>query len=127
MPQHHVPCESCPFLVAKAGMIRGGRAQELVTDLRNGRDFYCHKTIDYTRGEGMVTSRSQLCAGSLIVASRSGLPPSQMARISQRLGILDQDRIDQSDVPCFSSFTAFIRGHKTKNPVDIIRRSRKTS
>jgi hypothetical protein len=114
--QHHTPCGSCPFLKAKAGMLTVARAQELVRCLRGDGHFWCHKTVDYSRGNGVVTSKARLCAGSLIVAHRSGAHPGQLARITERLGMLDMAKIEASDAPVFDTFTEFIREHGRKRP-----------
>ena len=120
MKQHTTPCENCPFLRKQAGMITGERAEELADALERDIHFSCHKTIDYNNnedGEGRTTAKTRLCAGSMIVTHRHGHHPSQMARISQRLGLLNYDEIEQSDADCFDGFEEFIDAHTAKEKV----------
>jgi hypothetical protein len=98
-------------------MITRGRAQELVKCLRGDGHFWCHKTVDYSRGSGgRETKDTRLCAGSLIVAHRSKAHPGQLTRITERLGMLDMAQIEASDAPVFDNFTEFIREHGRKRP-----------
>lgn len=83
--QHTTPCGTCPFRKDKAGFFHPERAEQIADVLRADRHFICHKHIK----EGV------LCAGSLIVAEKSGMHPNQMARVQMRLGMLDWAAIEK--------------------------------
>lgn len=115
---HTTPCASCPFLRAKAGMLRPARAREIAANLRRDNHFWCHKTVDYSdEGEGCAsaTRGSLICAGSMIVTERGGDRPSQYARVSMRVNLLDWSAIERAaadpSIPCFDSLDDFIKGH----------------
>ena len=127
--QHHAPCGTCPFLRAKAGMLRGERAAEIADALRsNAGHFWCHKTVDYSKGRGgRPTAESRLCAGSLIVADRSDERPTQLARIYTRLGVLDYRKIAASKAPCFDSLDEFIEAHRDASRAEVTQRRAKAN
>lgn len=108
------PCSSCPFLVANAGMILPARVDEIDRSLVRS-EFPCHKTVDYTgvkdEDGGPLESRDRTgeahCAGALILLERSGRP-SQMMRISGRLGMYDPTKLDMNAV-VFTNFRAMRR------------------
>ena len=108
MKQHTKPCASCPFLQAKAGMLRGERAEEIADDLRRDKHFICHKAVKRLGGDGT----DRLCAGAMIVTHRSDQQPSQYARVMLRIGLLDYAKIEKSaKVPCFDDLDDFVNGH----------------
>jgi len=117
--QHTTPCDACPFLRKNAGMIRGARAEELSDALQRDIHFNCHKTIDYTKGEGegRTTKATRICVGSMITTDRSAVAPSQLARIYARIGVLNYKNIEESKADCFDSFDEFIEAHTEKENV----------
>ncbi len=82
--QHTTPCKTCPFRIKNAGFFQLQRAEEIANHLRNDGHFICHNHL----------KEKVLCAGSLIVADKSGVHPNQMARIQMRLRLLDWDAIE---------------------------------
>ncbi len=84
--QHTKPCGTCPFLKARSRFFRRGRADDIVKHHEADGHFLCHKHLKQNTGH--------LCAGSLIVAEKSGMHPSQMARVQTRLGLLDWSKVE---------------------------------
>lgn len=99
--QHTTPCGTCPFRKDKPRFFRPPRAEDIVEALRSDRHFICHNHI-----KDVI-----LCAGSLIVAEKSGVHPNQMARVQMRIGMLDWPKIEQhakSNQDVYENFDAFL-------------------
>lgn len=99
--QHTTPCGTCPFRKTKPRFFRLRRAEDIVKHLERDGHFLCHKHL---KGVGV------LCAGSLIVAERSGVHPNQMARVQMRLGMLDWSKIEKqakTGADVYEHFDAF--------------------
>jgi hypothetical protein len=113
---HTKPCDSCPFLKKNGGMLRQARAEEIVDELSRDGAFWCHKTVDYSNDcGGRTTSKTLLCAGSLICGEKCRAHPGQIARIRYRIGVLDWGKIEaeaKSNEEVFDDFAAFIDGHQ---------------
>lgn len=107
------PCEHCPFRHDRIPVVTLPRAKEIAGALRNNGTFHCHKTVDYSRddGVGRSTSKSKSCTGANIVMEKEGvLDLNQMARIEMRLGMLNPDELDlNANVP--DSLSQWIRLH----------------
>lgn len=78
------PCVDCPFNETGKGLalrrsLRAGRWREILTGLRRGEHFMCHKT---TRETGDGSNRT--CAGSIAWQEARGLT-SQYQRVCERL------------------------------------------
>ena len=101
------PCSQCPFRSDKPFPLKYMRAKEIVSSLRGGGEFSCHKTTEET-GSGNLA----FCAGAAILLEKTE-GPNQMMRISERLGIYDPSKLDM-DSPVYDSFHDFIKGVATK-------------
>lgn len=100
------PCTKCPFRTDIRAYLCRARAREIVRALDRS-DFPCHETVDYDdESDGVVTEKSQHCAGALIMLERVNRP-SQMMRIMERLRFYDRTKLDMS-APVFRSPAAFI-------------------
>jgi hypothetical protein len=99
------PCPQCPFRADIPGYLTAGRVRSIERDLIRG-EFHCHKTtatIETEDGaERVSTPESIHCAGALILLEKLERP-SQMMRISQRLGMYDPTTLDM-DAPIFGDF-----------------------
>lgn len=99
------PCSDCPFVVANRFPLPTQRRQEIATDLRFGKTFSCHKTVEYT-DDGPDTTNSSRCFGAASVLHKGGNAPMQGDQLAVRLGIAeikgDLDRVDT-----FESLDAF--------------------
>jgi hypothetical protein len=104
------PCKHCPFRTdCLEGWLSRGRASEIATALTRGQaTFACHET---TESGGAGRGREQHCAGALLVLERQGVAPPQLARVAERLGFRDPDRLDQG-APVFDSLSAFVKHHE---------------
>ncbi len=102
------PCAKCPFRTDIKPFLKSDRVLEIEDSLYNG-EFPCHETLDYDQdsdaddgGEGRETEKTAHCAGALILLEKLDRP-SQMMRISERLGMYDRRNLDM-DAPVFDSF-----------------------
>jgi len=95
------PCSNCPFRTDIPPFLRPGRVAEIRRGLVRG-EFPCHKTVRYEDGEPADTSSAAHCAGALILLEKID-KPSQMMRISERLGLYDREKLDMQ-APVFASF-----------------------
>jgi len=78
------PCAACPFTRSPGAIrVRLERARQLA---KCSTTFPCHSTVDY---ETHNRAAEQHCAGALLYAYKADLVPHQLARIAERLGILD--------------------------------------
>ncbi len=78
------------------------RRQEIADALNNGGSFNCHKTIDYSDGEGIETKHSRFCNGAMLTMDREGnCYENQMVRMQHRFGMIDPENLDhESPVFC---------------------------
>lgn len=67
-------------------------------------EFPCHKTSDHSQDEDeyVPTGQEAHCAGALILLEKIERP-SQMMRISERLGLYDRSKLDMN-APVYDSF-----------------------
>lgn len=104
------PCAECPFRTDVKGYLRGGRAREIANSLLRDATFTCHKTNEYDDdGEPEETSKSEHCAGALILLEKMGMP-NQMMRIAGRLRFYDPEKLDM-DAPVFDCDSEFVDHH----------------
>jgi len=107
------PCSNCPFLIEGGVRLHPERSAELIEAFEGDGHFHCHKTIDYSEGGGRVTGESQECAGSMILQVREQGQPSQLARVAERIGLLDGAELDRlaedpnNEVGVFSCYDDF--------------------
>lgn len=93
------PCDLCPFRSDIEPFLRPGRVDEIERSLVRG-EFPCHNTVNYDRPRRRMDESH--CAGALILLEKLGRP-SQMMRISERLGMYDPRKLDMT-APVFESF-----------------------
>lgn len=85
------PCARCPFRDDVPNYLRRDRRRSILREMQSGKDFHCHKTVDYSHendeGETIPdVSDSSLCAGaSLLFLRNESEPGGQVARIALRL------------------------------------------
>jgi hypothetical protein len=104
------PCANCPFRSDRPAFLTRGRAEAIMDDLRHDQHFNCHKTLDYSDGEGAHTDKTAICAGFAIIAE--GLKhPTQMMRIAERIGIYDHRKLNMK-APVHKTPKAFIKAQK---------------
>ena len=104
------PCPKCPFRNDIRPYLTPERVEEIEASLERA-EFPCHQTVDYDDdGEGCVTSKSEHCAGALILMEKEGRS-SQMMRIAERLGMYDHTKLDM-DSPVFDSFEEMIEAQE---------------
>lgn len=109
--QLNSPCLHCPFRKDISAYLTPERAQEIADSLRSGAEFPCHKTVDYSKdSEGVTTSESKFCAGSMVVLEKSE-GPNQMMRIAERLGLYDYRNLN-TEAPVFESLEEFIEAQE---------------
>lgn len=90
------PCPQCPFRTDIKPFITPERSEDICESLLSGRDFPCHKTTGSDdEGETTVESNSKMCAGAMIMLEHMKRP-TQMMRISERLGIYDYKKLEMS-------------------------------
>jgi hypothetical protein len=100
------PCAKCPFRNDIPGYLTRGRVREIRQSLVTS-DFPCHLTTthrddDDVGGCYVPTGTEMHCAGALILLEKLGTP-SQMMRISERLGMYDMRELSM-DAPVFDSW-----------------------
>lgn len=105
------PCADCPFRTDVRPYMRPERVDEIQAPLILAQ-FPCHKTVNYAaiqeddNGEPVMerrnTAREAHCAGALILLEKLE-EPSQMMRISERLGMYDRRKLDMA-APVYDSF-----------------------
>lgn len=112
------PCAHCPFRRDLPGFLRKSRALEIADGLARHGDFACHETIEYGDDEddeedgtakGVVTPRSQHCAGALILLLKIGRPNILM-RLRMLSGEFHPDECDM-EAPVFDTLEEFVRHH----------------
>lgn len=81
------PCAECPFRSDVHPYLRGERVTEIAESLFRGDSFPCHKTVDFDEEDERVRNPDEVqCAGAEIFLAHQGRS-TQMARISERLGL----------------------------------------
>ena len=82
------PCADCPFLKNHESFLHPGRLDQIKTDLLDNdhEPFFCHKTVDYSRGmddDGVYSTQGSesYCAGSMTF-----LHVNQRWNVPMRLG-----------------------------------------
>ena len=108
------PCDNCPFRNDIKPYLTAERVEELEEGLVRG-EFPCHKTTthtDHPDGGDYLTNRDaeQHCAGALILLEKLE-EPSQMMRISERLGMYDASALDM-DAPVYDSWDEMIEAQE---------------
>lgn len=113
------PCDNCPFRNDIPAFLTKGRVREIERALDRG-EFECHKTTFSTGGEfdedGHYnrSGKEAHCAGALILLEKLERP-SQMMRISERLGMYDRTKLDM-DAPVFDTFKEMIAAQEADRP-----------
>jgi len=100
------PCKNCPFRNDIEPFLMPERIREIEASLIRS-EFPCHKTTshddeDSCDGTYVPKGGEIHCAGALILLEKLHRP-SQMMRISERLGMYDPRKLDM-DAPVFDSF-----------------------
>jgi hypothetical protein len=96
------PCAHCPFRNDIKPYLTRSRVREIERSLVLA-EFPCHKSTTFDdEGEATRTGDEIHCAGALILLEKLERP-SQMMRISERLGMYDRRKIDMG-APVFDSF-----------------------
>jgi hypothetical protein len=96
-----VPCNDCPFRKVGGIRLRTARIVELAD---KGGAFPCHKTVDNDARD----PRSELdCAGAWIFMFKIGAS-NQMARISERLGLVDRELHDGEHPAIFDTLAEML-------------------
>ncbi len=104
------PCPKCPFRTDVTPYLRKERIDDIERSLVNA-EFPCHLTTTVDEDDDddfyIPTGDEIHCAGALILLEKLGRP-SQMMRISERLGFYDRRKLDMK-APVFDSFRAMKR------------------
>ncbi len=96
------PCKLCPFRTDIHAYLTEERVTEIEESLVRA-EFPCHETTGAAHGRERVPRSEYVhCAGALILLEKLELP-SQMMRISERLGFYDRRRLDMG-APVFDTF-----------------------
>jgi hypothetical protein len=125
------PCAKCPFRTDIRPFLRPDRVDEIEAALEGG-EFPCHETVDYEScpedEEGGVDVEARdpqgeaHCAGALILLEKLNRP-SQMMRISERLGMYDRRKLDMA-APVFDSFEEMREAMEREHGPKKVRRRR---
>lgn len=109
------PCGNCPYRTDRPFYLCPERTAEILDAITDGQQtFACHKTVDYdaedddeeSAGDGRHTTKTQHCAGALILLEKLERP-NQMMRIAERLGLYDRRKL-KMDAPVFDTPAAMI-------------------
>ena len=105
------PCNNCPFRTDVKPYIRPERV-ETIRDNCVRAEFPCHKTTcaDDDEFNNSTSSNTSHCAGALILMEKIN-QPSQMMRISERLGIYDRTQLDMT-APIYDNWEKMIEAHQ---------------
>lgn len=100
------PCKNCPFRTDIRPYLMPERIREIEQALVRA-EFPCHKTTSRDEEDdcesGHIPKGGEIhCAGALILLEKLERP-SQMMRISERLGMYDRRKLDMA-APVFDSF-----------------------
>ena len=90
------PCSNCPFRSDKFFHLHPNRVLEIA---HGGGEFPCHKTVKRDDGEPQVTTKSEHCAGLMIMLEHMK-QPTQMMRIAERIDLYDPSSL-QMDSPVY--------------------------
>lgn len=117
------PCADCPWRKDVYRYLSPGRYKELAHDvILQGRSFHCHKTVDYSEEEGLVTETSKMCAGAMILARKAGFD-LQAIQLAERLGLCPPVQLDMS-APIYDSVSGFVTGIELSGSADQLFASR---
>jgi len=104
------PCADCPFRRDVTPYIRARRVLEIEEALERA-EFPCHKTTDLEdedpESEHIPGPDEMHCAGALILLEKLKRP-SQMMRISERVGLYDSSKLNMA-APVYASFREMYR------------------
>lgn len=122
------PCEHCPFRNDKGyPFFAQGQRVEDILDGMDYRVFPCHKTAKFSDdGDQIVSSKTQACAGALIMMEKSGTF-SSIVQVLTRLGIIPTGYVDLTQ-PVYDSPQECVRVHdefgsRSKGPFHAQRRA----
>jgi len=109
------PCDNCPFRADRP--FRGlspGRAREIAKSLMGDGDFPCHKTVDYSGGdgEGRTVESSTRCVGAAIFLENvrpGGMLANVQFRLAAMFGRLRPEELS-AEIPVYQSISDFIKG-----------------
>lgn len=107
-------CADCPFRSDREFHLRTERIREIRDSLKEQGTFHCHKTVDYSGGEGTVVQKTQFCAGARATMENTGFTP-----ILLRLAImmeLDIPLFDAGAQPVYSSLDEWAEQMISRNP-----------
>lgn len=106
------PCAKCPFRSDIRPYLSAERVEQIEQEvIDEQKDFYCHATVDYSEdeneddeesGQGRIADDSLVCAGMMILCEKMERP-TQMMRISERLGGYRREKLDMK-APVFEDF-----------------------
>jgi hypothetical protein len=100
------PCPLCPFRSDVKPYLSKPRVREILRALDRS-EFPCHETTGAKPGSATRSRADEMhCAGALILLEKVR-KPSQMMRISERLGLYDRTTLDMS-APVFDSLDEMI-------------------
>lgn len=107
------PCDMCPFRNDRGRLLRV--SAERLAGMASG-EFCCHKTtvVSEETGEYEPLTKSQHCAGALIMLEKMN-SPHQMMRICERLGFYDRTKLDMKS-PVFGSFSEVRKADRKRHP-----------
>ena len=68
------PCDDCPFLKGTSILLSTKKKEGIWQSItEQDEPFNCHKTLDYTSGDGgKLTKHTKLCAGAAILLEKGG-------------------------------------------------------
>lgn len=109
------PCTNCPFRTdCLEHWLSRGRAQEIANSITHEQaPFQCHET---TEVGGADPGKEQQCAGASILLEKTGIGPGQYARVAERLGFFEPEKLDLQ-APVFDTVRDFIEHHEGEKEV----------
>lgn len=100
------PCSDCPFRTDVVPYLNKARVRDIERGLvQQQQSFPCHKTTVAGQDDDdgmMVTSKSEHCAGAMILLEGIN-SPNQMMRIAERLHMYNHTKLDMAS-PVFNTF-----------------------
>ncbi len=109
-PMVKPPCPHCPFALATTPFLRGPRCEEIRDSLLGGGMFPCHQTT--TEG-GASGEHERWCSGAIgLMENEDGAAQNQMVRICGRLGLLDDDGIEDVQELVYPSWDDWIEANR---------------
>jgi hypothetical protein len=114
-----IACKTCPFrrsVVEAGGLVRAERAQSIADSIIGGAGFTCHLTTVLDESDDAMEAMipgpdAQECAGALATMHAGG-NVNQMARMAERFGMLDLDKIDVDRSDVYGSLAAWVQAHR---------------